>query len=111
MGMLIWLANSTTVATAGTQVQISNTSERVLWIRFRPNEANAAGQAVYVGESDVSLTNGWSLQEPLAGKPTEELELPINREGLGSVLLSEFWVDSQTDGGIVDWVAFVSGGG
>ena len=53
---MIFDAGTTTVATAGTEVQISNTTNKVRWIQVKALAANSG--IAYLGVSDVSATNG-----------------------------------------------------
>jgi hypothetical protein len=81
------------VPSAGTAVQLSNTTNRVLWIKFTAPTANSG--ITYVGLSDVSATNGYPLGA--AGGVDATLELNFEVSG-GSVLMSTFYVDAATNG-------------
>lgn len=95
------LFGTTTVTTAGTRVQLSNTANPVKKIRFQGRAANTG--RMFIGLVDVSATvNGWELPIPVAGKMYPPLELDF---GDGSVLLSLFYVDGTVNGEIIDWVA------
>ena len=50
-------SGTTTVSTAGTEVQLSNTTNRVRWIKVKALAANS--NKVYLGVSDVTATNGY----------------------------------------------------
>ena len=98
---------TTVVTTAGTEVQISNTADRVKKIQFHTRAANTG--RMFIGLSDVSATvNGWELEIPSAApgtaRPIARLDLDF---GTGSVLLSLFYVDSTVNGEAVDWVAIL----
>ena len=93
---------TTDVATAGTQVQISNTRDKVLWIQFRAPSANSG--LTYVGRADVSATNGYTLGA--AGDVDSVLTLNFGTYG-GSIELSNFWVDAATDGDDIDWAVIL----
>jgi len=80
------------IPTAGTELQISNTADRVKSISVRARPGNAGN--AFLGVSDVSATNGWTLQ------PGESKTLDF---GEGSVLFSVFYVDVATSGDDVDW--------
>ena len=56
---MIFDTGTTTVSTAGTEQQISNTTNRVRWIQVRALAANSG--ISYLGVSDVSATNGYEL--------------------------------------------------
>ena len=50
---------TTNVSSAGTRVQISNTVNKVRWIRVKALAGNSG--LVYFGTSDVSASNGYEL--------------------------------------------------
>ena len=56
---MIFDAGTTNVATAGTEVQISNTTNRVRWIKVKALAGNS--NKVYLGVSDVTASNGYEL--------------------------------------------------
>lgn len=85
-------AGTTDVPTAGTAVQISNTADSVKSIEVRARPGNTGN--AFFGVSDVSATNGWTLQ------PGESKALDF---GKGSVLFSVFYLDVATSGDDVDW--------
>ena len=88
------IATTITVTTAGTRVQVSNTLDDVLWIRFDPRNLNSA--AIFIGTVTVSSTVGKKLL------PTDDPYI-IDFAALGgSVKLDTFYVDSQTNGDQVD---------
>ena len=93
---------TTDVATAGTQVQVSNTRDKVLWIQFRAPAANSG--LTYVGLSDVSATNGYTLGA--AGDIDSVLTLNFGTYG-GSVEFNKFWGDAATNGDNVDWAVIL----
>ena len=97
------LFGPTTVPTATTRVQLSNTADQVKRIHFQPRAGNTG--RMFVGLPGVSATaSGWELPIPVATKMYPPLLLDF---GDGSVLLSLFWVDSTVSGDILDWVAIV----
>ena len=82
-------AGTTTVSTAGTEQQISNTTTRVLWSKAKALAANSG--IAYIGVSDITATNGYELS---AGN-----EVEINfRELGGSVAFSTIYVDTASNG-------------
>jgi len=93
-------AGTTTISTAGTAVQLSNTANRVLRIKVKALAANSG--IVYFGVSDVSATNGYELS---AGNEIEE----NYREFKGSVAFDSFWVDAATNGDKVCWAVVLEG--
>ena len=101
-------AGTTNVATAGTRVQVSNTPDRVLWIRFTARDGNVGG--VYVGASGVSSSVGRELHPPLTANAsalasTTEYDFGCytGKFGPGSVPFSTFWADADTNANKVDW--------
>ena len=87
----------TDVSSAGTAVQIKNTKDRVLWIKFSAPAGNSG--VTYVGESDVSSSNGYPLGA--AGDVDAQLELDFRP---GSVSADTFYVDAASSGDDVGWV-------
>jgi hypothetical protein len=91
---------TTTVSTAGSEQQISNTANRVLWIKAKALAANSG--IAYIGVSDITATNGYELS---AGN-----EVEINfRELGGSVAFSSIYVDTATNGDKVCWLVVLDG--
>ena len=78
---------TTTVSTAGTEQQISNTANRVLWLKAKALAANSG--ITYLGVSDVTATNGYELS---AGN---EIEINFADVG-GSIAFSTVYVDAAT---------------
>ena len=91
-------AGSTDVPTAGTRRQISNTTDRVLWIQAKANPGNTGNVAL--GVSDVSMTNGWTLEK------TDTVGLKLDFRG-ESIAFSELYVDAATNGDDLDWVVLI----
>jgi len=92
----------TDVPTAGTAVQILNTSDRVLWIKFTAPTANTG--LTYVGLSDVSATNGYVLGA--AGGVDATIELDFAKYD-GSIPASQLYIDAATNGDDVSWIAIL----
>ena len=97
-------AGTTDVASAGTEVRISNTAHRVKAIEVRGRPGNTGN--VFFGSKDgvlgdISATNGWTLQ------PGESKALSF---GEGSVKFADFWVDAATSGDDVDWTVVLLDG-
>jgi|TARA_R110000824_G_scaffold84735_3_gene211141 hypothetical protein len=97
---MIFDAGTTTVATAGTEVQISNVTNKVRWIQVKALAANSG--ISYFGVSDISATNGYELS---AGNT---LELNFGDQG-GTVPFSTFYVDVASSGDKVSWVVILDG--
>ena len=93
-------AGTTTVSTAGTEVQISNTANKVRYIKVRALAANSG--ISYLGVSDVTATNGYELA---AGAV---IEINFADSG-GTVRFSTFYVDAATNGDKVCWVVILDG--
>ena len=91
---------TTTVSTAGTEQQISNTNNRELWIKAKALAANSG--IAYLGVSDVTSTNGYELS---AGN---EIEINFKDVG-GSVVFSSIYVDVATNGDKVCWAVILDG--
>ena len=97
---MIFDAGTTTVSTAGTEEQISNTTNKVRWIKVKALAANSG--IAYLGVSDVSATNGYELS---AGN---EIEISFGELG-GSVPFSTFYVDVASNGDKVCWTVMLDG--
>ncbi len=93
-------AGTTTISTAGTEQQISNTANRVLWIKAKALAANSG--ITYLGVSDVTATNGYELS---AGN---EIEISPRELG-GSIAFSTIYVDAATNGDKVCWLVVLEG--
>ena len=89
------------ITTAGTRQQVSNTKDRVMWIKFQGDPDNT--QEVYFGTSGVSATaEGYAL------KANNEQPLDFGAYGReGSVEMSVFWVDADVNGEIIRYVAIL----
>ena len=97
---MIFDAGTTTVTTAGTEVQISNTTNKVRWIKVKALAANSG--ISYFGVSDVTTTNGYELS---AGN---EIEINFAESG-GTVAFSTFDVDVASSGDKVCWSVILDG--
>ena len=89
---------TTDIPTAGTRVQISNTPRLVVSITFKARNGNTG--SVYVGGSTVSSTNGVELR-PNEGKSYDFAALRL------TVPISDFYLDTATNGNDVDWWAIM----
>ena len=97
---MIYDAGTTNVATAGTEVRISNTTNRVRWIKVKALAANSG--ITYLGVSDVTASNGDELS---AGN---EIEISFTDQG-GTVPFSTFYVDAATNNDKVCWSVILDG--
>ena len=93
-------AGTTTITTAGTEVQISNTTNRVRKIQAKALAANSG--ITYLGVSDVSATNGYELS---AGNT---IEISFAELG-GTIAFSSIYVDAATNGDKVCWTVVLDG--
>ena len=97
---MIFDSGTTTVATSGTEQQLSNTANRVRWIKVKALAANSG--ISYFGVSDITTTNGYELS---AGN---EIEINFSDVG-GTVAFSTFYVDVASSGDKVSWVVVLDG--
>ncbi len=97
---MIFDAGTTTVTTSGTEVQVSNVTNKVRWIQLKALAANSG--IAYVGVSDVTTTNGYELS---AGNT---LELNFGEQG-GTVAFNTFYLDAASSGDKVSWVVILDG--
>ena len=93
-------AGTTTVSTAGTEQQLSNTANRVLWLKAKALAANSG--IAYLGVSDVTATNGYELS---AGN---EVEINFKDAG-GTIAFSSLYVDTASNGDKVSWLVILEG--
>ena len=96
--MALPVIGTTDIPTAGTRVQINNTARRCLTITFKGRNGNSG--SVYVGGSTVSSSNGIEL------RPNESVTFNLAAARV-SCLMSDFWLDTATNGNDVDWIAIV----
>jgi len=97
---MIFDAGTTTVSTSGSEQQLSNTTNRVRWMKVKALAANSG--IAYFGVSDITTTNGYELS---AGN-----ELEINFADIGgTVAFSSFYVDVASNGDKVSWVVVLDG--
>ncbi len=87
---------TTDVPNAGTRVQLSNTTDRVLWIRV--SARTGISGALYFGRSDVASTNGYELSA------NDYLEIDFRP---GSEAFSAFYADTSANGNDLDWAVIL----
>ena len=87
---------TTDVPSAGTRVQISNTTDRILWIKV--SARTGISGALYFGRSDVASTNGYELSA------NDSLEMDFRP---GSEAFSAFYADSSANGHDLDWAVIL----
>ena len=88
------------VGTAGTRVQVSNTTQKVRWIKFSAKTGNSG--ITYVGSRDVAAANGYELSA------NDSLEFDFGKYG-GSEVLNVFYVDAATNNDKVDVAMILDG--
>ena len=93
------LIGSTQVATAGTAVRISTSTRKVKRAIFRSNQGNTG--SVAVGDVDVSMTNGYTIEKTNTTPP-----LVIDMAD-ATEKISYFYVDAANNADYVDWVFVV----
>jgi len=89
-------AGTTDVPSAGTAVQLSNSVDRVVWIRV--SARTGISGTVYFGRSDVSSSNGFELSA------NDYLEIDFRP---GSEAFSAFYVDASANGNDLDWAVML----
>jgi hypothetical protein len=92
-------AGITNIVTAGTQVRILNTKDKIAWIKFSAPPTNQA--TTYVGPSDVSKTLGY----PLPAHRGPDLVMDFRP---GTIIADLIWVDADSDGDDVAWMAMLT---
>ena len=89
-------AGTTDGPSAGTAVQLSNSVDRVVWIRV--SARTGISGALYFGRSDVSSSNGYELSA------NDYLEIDLRP---GSEAFSAFYADASTNGNDLDWAVLL----
>ena len=89
-------AGTTDVPSAGTAVQLSNSVDRVVWIRV--SARTGISGTLYFGRSDVSSSNGFELSA------NDYLEIDLRP---GSEAFRAFYADASTNGNDLDWVVLL----
>ena len=100
--MALLFIGTTDIPTAGTRVQIDNTSRMVVSITFKARNGNTGN--IYIGTiSKVSSTNGFEL------RPNEAQTFTFPYRIL-SVPISDFWADTAAggNGNDVDYMAILA---
>ena len=88
---------STNLTLAGTAQIINDVPEQVTFVKLRAREGNVGN--VYVGVSDVTSTNGWTLE------PRDVLLIDLDPDGKGSSLpANTFYFNGTTTNDDIDWV-------
>lgn len=96
--MALPFMGTTDIPTAGTRVQISNTSRICASITVKARNGNTG--SIYVGTSNVSSSNGVELRANEA--------LTINGGAVGIAFwISDIWLDTATNGNDADFWALL----
>ena len=100
---------TTDVPTATTRVALStdaklSATDRIVWARFSSREGNTG--EVYVGNSDVSATDGIELEPEGTDLHKSVLEINPGAQG-GTVPVGDIWFDADTNGNDVDWALLI----
>ena len=88
------------VGTAGTRVQVSNTTQKGRYIKFSAKTGNSG--ITYVGISDVAAANGYELSA------NDSLEFDFGKYG-GSEVLNVFYVEAASNNDKVDVAMILDG--
>ena len=97
---MIFDSGTTNVSSAGTRVQLSNTTNRVRWIKVKALAGNSG--MIYLGVSDVSASNGYEVDS------TNTIEINFAESG-GTVAFSSFYVDAASTNDKVCWSVILDG--
>ena len=95
------------IPAAGTRVQVLNTKDKALWIRFTARQGNTGG--VYVGDSSVSATRGRELRPPETANAYDQMtqtEYNPWKDAGGTIYMDTFYLDADSNGNDCDWEAF-----
>jgi hypothetical protein len=92
------ISGKVTVSSAGTAVQFPSTRKRVIALKIQ-NDAAVTTGLMYVGDLDVSASNGWTLKDDTA----DYLEWPIPAGK--SIRLDDLWADAASNDGAVIFIA------
>ena len=91
--------STTTVSTAGTEVQLSNTNRKVRWIKVKALAGNS--NKVYLGiAGSISSSLGYELSVG------NEIEINFAELG-GTIVFNTLWADAATNGDKLAWIAVV----
>lgn len=96
-----------TVTTAGTAERLTTSDLRPVWVRIQPEDDNTDATPVYIGDSQVSSSNGLELDINLTTTAKRDsapyVEFGSTMDGAIGISLKDIWVDAgtSTDGVIV----------
>ena len=87
-----------TVTTAGTRVQVSTSATPIAWIRFQAKHSNTGD--VYLGDNTVAVSK-YIAYVHTTENPGVELKTNDSAKTTGNqMLLSDFYLDAETNGNI-----------
>ena len=87
-----------TVATSGTQLQLSTTVGKVNTVIVQALRTNTGYVAVGDSTADYATMIGVQLGEPTTGSTPASVVFSSSREGSNEVDLSDIWVDVEVNG-------------
>lgn len=88
---------TTNLTSAGAAQQINNVTTKITYLLLQARPGNTGD--LYVGLSDVSSTNGWTLQ------PGAQIAIDFDPDGKGtSIDPSQFYFDGDTTNDDIDWM-------
>ena len=89
-----------TVATAGTEERLTTSNLRPVWVRIQPEDDNT--KPMYIGDSQVSATNGLEINVDLLAatdmQSAKYIEFGSTRDGAIGISLKDIWVDTGNAG-------------
>jgi len=108
-----WIAGRLDIPTAGSAVRLSaytglDVEDRILWGKFRGVNGNVGN--VWMGDSTVSTTDGWELEQyPVtANREDSFIEIEPGKYKIngipGSIPVGDIFFDVLTNGDDVEWV-------
>ncbi len=89
---------TTNLTSAGSAQRVNNDVKRITYLLLQARPGNTG--KLYFGMSDVSSTNGWTLEQGA------QIALDFDPDGKGtSINFDEFWFDGDTTDDDIDWLA------
>ena len=90
---------STNLTSAGSAERVNNVDRQLTFIAFQARPGNTGN--IFVGVSDVSSTNGWTLT------PGEVRDIDFDPQGIGqSINMNELFFDGATTNDDIEWMVF-----
>jgi len=92
-------AGSTNLTSAGSAQIIDDSPSAIVFITIQAKPGNTGD--IYIGVSDVSSSNGWTLQ------PGESKDLDFDPLGAGqSITFDQLFFDGATTNDDIEWIVF-----